>query len=98
MTQSQTVTVRILDKDYHIACPASQSTSLERAADYLDQKMREIRRSGKVIGAERIAVMAALNITHELQNKQHNEQNSVDDTAQIQQLVNRVQETLDASE
>ena len=98
MTQSQTVTVRILDKDYHIACPASQSTSLERAADYLDKKMREIRRSGKVIGAERIAVMAALNITHELQNKQHNEQNSVDDTAQIQQLLSRVQETLDTSE
>ena len=98
MTQSQTVTVRILDKDYHIACPASQSTSLERAADYLDQKMREIRRSGKVIGAERIAVMAALNITHELHNQQRNDLFSTDDSAQIQQLVNRVQETLDASE
>ncbi|MBP7997015.1 MAG: cell division protein ZapA [Thiopseudomonas sp.] len=98
MTQSQTVTVRILDKDYHIACPASQSASLERAADYLDKKMREIRRSGKVIGAERIAVMAALNITHELHSKQHNEQSSVDDTAQIQQLLSRVQETLDRGE
>ena len=64
MTQSQTVTVRILDKDYHIACPVAESTNLERAAEYLDKKMREIRRAGKVIGAERIAVMAALNITH----------------------------------
>ncbi len=60
--------------------------------------MREIRRAGKVIGAERIAVMAALNITHELHNQQRNDMFSTADTAQIQQLVNRVQETLDASE
>ncbi len=98
MTQSQTVTVRILDKDYHIACPVPESTNLERAAEYLDKKMREIRRAGKVIGAERIAVMAALNITHELHNQQRNDLFSTDDSAQIQQLVNRVQETLDASE
>ena len=98
MTQSQTVTVRILDKDYHIACPVVESTNLERAAEYLDKKMREIRRAGKVIGAERIAVMAALNITHELHNQQRNDLFSTDDSAQIQQLVNRVQETLDASE
>ncbi len=38
MTQSQTVTVRILDKDYHIACPVPESTNLERAAEYLDKK------------------------------------------------------------
>ncbi len=98
MTQSQTVTVRILDKDYHIACPVAESTNLERAAEYLDKKMRDIRRAGKVIGAERIAVMAALNITHELHNQQRNDLFSTDDSAQIQQLVNRVQETLDASE
>ena len=98
MTQSQTVTVHILDKDYHIACPASESTNLERAAEYLDKKMRDIRRSGKVIGAERIAVMAALNITHELHSKQQSDLFSADDTAQIQQLVSRVQQTLDGSE
>ncbi|MDY0249791.1 MAG: cell division protein ZapA [Pseudomonas sp.] len=98
MTQSQTVTVHILDKDYHIACPVSESTNLERAAEYLDKKMREIRRSGKVIGAERIAVMAALNITHELHRQQHNDVPSADDTAQIQLLLNRVQQTLDTDE
>lgn len=98
MTQLQTVTVRILDKEYHIACPVAESANLERAAEYLDKKMREIRRAGKVIGAERIAVMAALNITHELHNQQRNDMFSTADTAQIQQLVSRVQETLDASE
>ena len=66
MTQPHTVTVQILDKDYLIACPPHQRANLEGAARYLDGKMREIRGSGKVIGAERIAVMAALNIAHEL--------------------------------
>ena len=98
MTQAQTVTVRILDKDYHIACPAAESANLERAAEYLDKKMRDIRRAGKVIGAERIAVMAALNITHELHSKQHSEPFSTDDTLQIQQLVNRVQQSLDSGQ
>ncbi|NLY12316.1 MAG: cell division protein ZapA [Gammaproteobacteria bacterium] len=98
MIQSQTVTVRILDKEYHIACPASESINLERAAEYLDKKMREIRRSGKVIGAERIAVMAALNITHELHNKQHAALHDEQGTEQIQQLVTRVQQSLDSAE
>lgn len=98
MTQAQTVTVHILDKDYHIACPASESANLERAAEYLDKKMRDIRRSGKVIGAERIAVMAALNITHELHSKQPNAEFSAEDTLQVQQLVSRVQDALERSE
>ena len=66
MTQPFTVTVQILDKDYHISCPPAQRANLEQAARYLDGKMREIRISGKVIGAERIAVLAALNISHDL--------------------------------
>ncbi|HZJ94473.1 MAG TPA: cell division protein ZapA [Thiopseudomonas sp.] len=94
MTQTQTVAVRILDKDYHIVCPASESVNLERAAEYLDYKMREIRRTGKVIGAERIAVMAALNITHELHSKQHKLAASDEASEQIQQLVARVEESL----
>ena len=69
MTQSNTVTVHILDKEYCIACPQDERANLESAARYLDGKMREIRSSGKVIGADRVAVMAALNITHELLHK-----------------------------
>ena len=70
MTQPNTVTVHILDKEYCIACPADERANLESAARYLDGKMREIRSGGKVIGADRIAVMAALNITHDLLHKQ----------------------------
>lgn len=64
--KSTTVEVNILDKEYLVACPESAREALEQAARHLDRKMREIRASGKVYGTERIAVMAALNITHEL--------------------------------
>ncbi len=98
MTESQTMIVRILDKDYHIACPASERANLEHAADYLDKKMRDIRRTGKVIGTERIAVMAALNITYELHNKQQNIANGSESSEQVTQLLMRVQQSLGGSE
>ena len=64
--QSTTVEVKILDKEYLVACPAEEQEALMRAARHLDSKMREIRSGGKGFGTERIAVMAALNMTHEL--------------------------------
>ena len=70
MSSSNSVTVQILDKEYSIICPQEERSNLVSAARYLDGKMREIRSSGKVIGADRIAVMAALNITHDLLHKQ----------------------------
>lgn len=69
MSKSDTLNVRILDKEYCINCPAEERTNLQNAARYLDDKMREIRSSGKVVGVDRIAVMAALNISHELDRK-----------------------------
>lgn len=66
MNQQNTVTIHIMDKMYHIVCPPDERANLENAARYLDSRMREIRSNGKVIGADRVAVMAALNITHEL--------------------------------
>jgi len=93
--QTQTVTVYILDKEYHIVCPTSERINLERAATYLDGKMREIRRGGKVIGSERIAVLAALNITHELQNNQQQfELLDTEDTGQVRELLAQVNTAL----
>ena len=60
------ITIHILDKEYIIACSEDERHDLQRSAEYLDNKMREIRDTGKIIGSDRIAVMAALNITHEL--------------------------------
>lgn len=68
MNERNTITVHIMDKEYCIVCPPEERHNLEEAARHLDTRMREIRSHGKVIGAERVAVMAALNITYELLN------------------------------
>jgi cell division protein ZapA len=60
------VSVRILDKEYFVGCPADERNDLLESAEYLNKKMREIRDTGKVVGADRIAVMAALNMANEL--------------------------------
>lgn len=62
----KTVEVNLLGRTYHVACEDHEREALMRAVAYLDAKMNEIRKSGKVMGAERIAVMAALNVAHEL--------------------------------
>ena len=66
MSRPNTVSVDILDKEYQVACPPDEEAALTQAARYLDQHMRDIRSTGKVIGLERVAIMAALNISHEL--------------------------------
>ncbi len=60
------VSVRILDKEYQVACPASERTNLLDSAEILNSKMREIRDSGRIVGLDRIAVMAALNMANDL--------------------------------
>jgi cell division protein ZapA len=60
------VSLSILDRDYRIACPPEEKTALLQCARLVDEKMRSIRDSGKVLGADRIAVLAALQIAQEL--------------------------------
>jgi cell division protein ZapA len=69
--ESVPVTVKILDKEYRIACPKSEKEELLASVEYLKQRMSEIRKSGKVVGAERVAVLAALNIAHEVLSNQY---------------------------
>ena len=59
------VSVRIMDKEYVVACPYAERSALLDAAEFLNARMREIRDTGKVVGLDRIAVMAALNLAHE---------------------------------
>ena len=59
------VTIRILEKEYHVACPAEEQPALIASAELLNRKMREIRDGGKVVGLDRVAVMAALNLANE---------------------------------
>lgn len=66
------VTVHILDKEYRVACAPQEQEGLVESARLVDRRMREMRQSGRIVGADRIAVMAALNIAHELiQLRQH---------------------------
>ncbi|MDH4284555.1 MAG: cell division protein ZapA [Gallionellaceae bacterium] len=64
--KTETLDVVILDQEFRVACPEDERAELLETVAYLDKKMREVRDTGKVITLERIAIMAALNITHEL--------------------------------
>ena len=63
---SEGISVSIMGKELTVACPPSEREALHKAASYLDRRMRAIQETGKVIGAERCAIMAALNISNEL--------------------------------
>lgn len=65
-TKSKPMRVNILEKEYLVACQDDERDALFASAEYLSQRMKEIRDSGKIVGADRIAVMAALNLAHEL--------------------------------
>lgn len=94
-SETNTVRVRILDKDYQVACPADERDALMESARYLDQQMRAIRQGGKVIGLERIAVMAALNITHELiQHGQQSDRGSQDMQEHLRRLTAKLDDTI----
>ncbi len=58
--------ISIMGRDFRVACPEDEQRGLLEAVDYLNRKMQEIRDQGKIIGLERIAIMAALNVAHEL--------------------------------
>ncbi|MBL4607363.1 MAG: cell division protein ZapA [Pseudomonadales bacterium] len=85
------VTIQILGKDYHVSCHPEEELELRRAASNLDGKMSDIKSNGKIIGLERIAVMAALNISHELLQRESELQKTAKETeVRIEQLMNKL--------
>ena len=91
------VTVRILDKEYRIGCRDGEQEGLLLSAQYVDQHMREIRQSGRVIGADRIAVMVALNIAHELLQDRRTQDRSEEDIGErIRNLQKKIESALSA--
>jgi len=90
MSDKNTVDVKILDKEYLVACPPEVKYELEQAAHYLDEKMREIRSVGKVFGSERIAVMAALNITHQMLSEQHSNETTEKFVSELTQKLDQI--------
>jgi cell division protein ZapA len=63
---SKGLQINVMGREFRVACPENEQKELLEAVDYLNRKMSDIRDNGKVIGLERIAIMAALNIAHEL--------------------------------
>jgi cell division protein ZapA len=66
MSESKTLQIAIMGREFRVACAEHEQAGLLEAVDYLNRKMLEIRDAGKIIGLERIAIMAALNIAHEM--------------------------------
>ncbi len=92
------MTVQLLGNDYRITCAEDDRESLLAAADYLNAKMLEIRGSRKLMGAERIAVMAALNISHELLAYRNNVAALGDFTnGRVQELIYKIEAALSKS-
>jgi cell division protein ZapA len=90
------VSVRLLDREYQVACPAEERSDLLDSAEYLDGKMREVRDTGKVVGLDRIAVISALNLANELIKLRRNGSSiDADLGAKLQRLRERVESALE---
>jgi len=92
---SQTVSISLLDKEFSFNCPADAEAELLASADLLNEKMRDIRKSGKVLGLERIAVMAALNLAHELLQSRQSANDNVEH--RLRHLGNKIDTVLQTS-
>jgi cell division protein ZapA len=88
------VTVRILEKEYFVSCPQDERADLLDSAEFLNKKMREIRDTGKVVGADRIAVMAALNMANELLRLRKQDAEMQGSVGRVKQMRERVENAL----
>ncbi len=94
MTDMSTLTVNILDREFRVNCPISEQQHLIDSASSLDQRMREIKDTGRVIGVDRIAIMAALNLASELLSAKSTSSDTMD---RMNQSIERMQEKIQQS-
>jgi len=66
MSEARSLQITIMGREFRVACPENEQAGLLEAVEYLNRKMLDIRDAGKIVGLERIAIMAALNIAHEM--------------------------------
>jgi cell division protein ZapA len=88
------VSVRILEKEYQVACLPEERSELLDSAEFLNGKMKDIRDAGNIVGLDRIAVMAALNLAHELLKRNRNEANESEVSERVKQMRERVESAL----
>ena len=91
MSQSKGVDVNIMGREFTISCTDEERPGLINAVNFLEKKMRDIRDSGKIIGVERIAIMAALNLSHELLNAKSGNV----DVGDIKHRISQMQDQID---
>jgi cell division protein ZapA len=92
--RQHTVTIDILDKSYQVSCEPEQEEELRQAARDLDDQMRAIRSTGKVIGLERVAIMAALNLSHQVLSLKSGDQLDESQEEAIKGVTSRIDEAL----
>ena len=88
------VSVRILEKEYQVACLPEERSELLDSAEFLNGKMRDIRDAGNIVGLDRIAVMAALNLAHELLKRNRSEAIESEVSERVKQMRERVESAL----
>jgi cell division protein ZapA len=94
MTTAKSVDIQIMGREFTVSCTDEERQGLMDAVDYLDKKMRDIRDSGKITGIERIAVMAALNLSHEVLNTKSGNVDIGDYKRRINAMQNQIDEAI----
>jgi cell division protein ZapA len=92
MSEAKSLQISIMGREFRVACPEEEQAGLLEAVDYLNKKMLEIRDAGKVIGLERIAIMAALNIAHEFLSAKVG---GAFDMGEMKRRMNRIETVID---
>ena len=97
--EAKGVTITIAGREFRVACPEGEEKQLQASVEFLNRKMKEVRDHGKVVGNDRIAVMAALNITHEFlaQKPAGGKIAPAADTSEFRRRIVSMQETLDTA-
>jgi cell division protein ZapA len=98
---SKGVAISLLGREFRVACPEGEETQLMASVEYLNRKLKEVRDTGKVSGNERIAIMAALNIAHEMMSNNSkgsgNAASAPFDATAYKRRILAMQETLDSA-
>ena len=97
MSEIKVVDVNIMGREFTVSCTDEERPGLINAVNYLDKKMRDIRDSGKIIGVERIAIMTALNLSHELLNSKSGNVDIGDFKRRITQMQDDIDKACEAN-
>ena len=93
---AQAVTIEILDKEYVVSCPPGEEDALVESARMLDQRLRQIRHGGKVLGTERMAVITALNVIHEFnQHKRAESERATRRESEVRHIEEKIEAEVD---